>query len=44
MSGIINQFRDAIAAVGLTPPNEIIDDGKIHRFSSNGKPRDESGW
>ncbi|MBK6321281.1 DUF3987 domain-containing protein [Candidatus Aalborgicola defluviihabitans] len=44
MSDIINQFRDAIAAAGLTPPDEIIDDGKIHRFSSNGKPRDESGW
>lgn len=44
MNGIINQFRDAIAAVGLTPPDEIFDDGKIHRFSSNGKPRDESGW
>ncbi len=44
MSDITNQFRDAIAAAGLTPPDEIIDDGKIHRFSSNGKPRDDSGW
>ena len=37
-------FRQAIAAAGLTPPDEIIDDGKIHRFSSSDKPRVESGW
>ncbi len=38
------QFSSAIAAAGLTPPDEIINDGKIHRFSTNGKPRDEAGW
>lgn len=37
-------FRDAIAAAGLTPPGEILDDGKRHRFSSNGRKGDESGW
>ena len=31
-------------AAGLTPPNEIIDDGVIHRFGTNGKPCDDSGW
>lgn len=41
---VIDQFRQAIAAAGLTPPTEIIDDGVIHRFSTNGKPRDDSGW
>ena len=40
----IEAFRDAIASAGLTPPDEIIADGKLHRFSSNGRPRDESGW
>ena len=40
----LEAFRDAIAAAGLTPPDEIIGDGKLHRFSSNGRPRDESGW
>jgi putative DNA primase/helicase len=40
----IEQFRQAIATVGLTPPTEIIEDGAIHRFSSSGRPRDESGW
>lgn len=40
----IDAFRDAIAAAGLTPPTEIIGDGTIHRFSSNGRPRDTAGW
>jgi putative DNA primase/helicase len=39
----IDQFKQAIAAAGLIPPDEIIADGKIHRFSTNGKPRDDSG-
>lgn len=38
------EFLDAIAASGLTPPDEIIGDGKIQRFSSNGNPRDKAGW
>lgn len=38
------QFQDAIAGVGLVPPAQVIADGKLHRFSSNGKPRDDSGW
>jgi putative DNA primase/helicase len=38
------EFRDAIAASGLTPPDEIIGDGKIQRFSSNWNPRDKAGW
>lgn len=40
----IEAFRDAIAAAGLTPPVEIIGDGVIHRFSSNGRARDTAGW
>lgn len=38
------QFIDAIQRSGITPPSSIIDDGQIHRFSSNGKSKDESGW
>ncbi len=38
------QFTNAIQETGITPPNSIIADGKIHRFSSNGKAKDESGW
>ncbi len=44
MTDPIDLFKTAIAAAGLTPPNSIDADGKIHRFSTNGKPRDDSGW
>jgi putative DNA primase/helicase len=40
----IDQFRQAIESAGLTPPKVIHDDGAIHRFSTNGKARDDSGW
>ena len=33
----IEVFRSEISKAGLSLPNEIIDDGRIHRFSSNGK-------
>lgn len=38
------QFRAAIRAAGLNPPDVIHDDGKLRRFAPNGKPRDDSGW
>lgn len=38
------QFRIAILAAGLTPPDEIVADGRLHRFSTNGKLKDDSGW
>ena len=37
-------FRSEISKAGLSLPNEIIDDGRIHRFSSNGKTTDNAGW
>jgi putative DNA primase/helicase len=40
----IDQFRDAIQAAGLTPPEVIDADGKLHRFASNGKRGDTAGW
>lgn len=40
----ITQFRESIADSGLTPPDHIIADGNLHRFSSNGKPTDLAGW
>ena len=36
-------FQSAIAAAGLTPPDTIIADGKIHRFTTNGKRSDDAG-
>ena len=40
----IAQFRTAIRDAGLTPPESIEPDGRLHRFSSNGQPRDDAGW
>jgi putative DNA primase/helicase len=44
MNDPIDQFRQAIESAGLTPPDAIIDDGAIHRFSTNGRRGDDSGW
>lgn len=40
----VQQFRDAIQAAGLTPPDVIEVDGKLRRFASNGKRGDGAGW
>ena len=40
----LEHFSDAIRSAGLKSPPEIIADGKIHRFSSNGKRGDDAGW
>jgi putative DNA primase/helicase len=40
----IEQFRAAIHSAGLTPPEVIQPDGKLHRFASNGKRGDDAGW
>ena len=41
---IITDFRDAMLAAGLTPPQHIHADGKVHRFSTSGKRWDKAGW
>ena len=40
----IEHFRLAIAAAGLEAPDSINANGAIHRFSTNGKRGDDSGW
>jgi uncharacterized protein (DUF927 family)/phage/plasmid primase-like uncharacterized protein len=40
----IDQFRAAIEAAGLTPPETLEADGALHRFSTNGKRDDDSGF
>lgn len=40
----VEQFRDAMANAGLTPPDVIHADGQLHRFATNGKRRDAAGW
>ena len=44
MQSNLENFKKAIQAAGLTPPETIIPDGKIHRFSSNGKANCSAGW
>ena len=40
----IEQFREAIQAAGLVPPETIEADGKLRRFASNGRRNDDAGW
>lgn len=44
MSAHIDQFCSAIHGAGLSPPDVIEADGKLHRFASNGKRGDDAGW
>lgn len=44
MNATIDSFREAIAAAGLTPPQHVLADGKLHRFASNGRAGDDAGW
>jgi putative DNA primase/helicase len=40
----IDQFRQAMANAGLTPPDTLHGDGKLHRYSTDGKPSHKNGW
>lgn len=44
MNDPIKGFKDAIAGAGLTPPDVIHADGRLHRFSASGKRGDDTGW
>ena len=37
------QAREAMETAGIAPPDEIVMDGKIHRFNT-GRKKDKSGW
>ena len=44
LADAISQFRDAMLAAGLAPPN-VIEPGKIQRFPGAGKrPSNRAGW
>ncbi len=44
MYDALSNFRDAIRATGLEPP-DAIEPGKLHRFPGNGKrPSNRAGW
>jgi putative DNA primase/helicase len=44
MKDPIDLFRQAIVAAGLTPPDTIHGDGKLHRYSTDNKPTHKNGW
>jgi putative DNA primase/helicase len=44
MNGATHQFQQAMTRAGLTPPDTLHDDGKLHRFSTDGKPSHKNGW
>src|SRR5438046_2475170 len=44
MNDAIEQFRSAIRSAGLEPPETVEPDGQLHRFPTNGKRGDDSGW
>ena len=39
-----SDFREAIRSADLQPPEEIVADGAIHRFPSDGRRGDDAGW
>lgn len=38
------QIANAMSAAGIDPPPDIRIDGQLHRFSTKGRARDDSGW
>jgi len=45
MNGAIENFKQAIRNAGIEPPNEIIADGILHRYTVHGdKPGKKNGW
>ena len=38
------QIANAMSAAGIDPPPSIQIDGQLHRFSTKGRKRDDSGW
>ena len=43
-TAIEDGFRRAIEQAGLTPPDAVMADGRLHRFPTNGHRDDDSGW
>ncbi len=44
LSEKIEDFRQAMHEAELIPPSTLYADGKLHHFSTNGKPSDDAGW
>lgn len=41
---VISQFKNAMLEAGITPPDDIIADGKIHRFPTKDTSSKLPGW
>ena len=39
-----SDFLRAISTAGIKPPQNVVIDGQIHRFSTNDKIGDNAGW
>ena len=44
MNSVLDQFRAAIKAAGMEPPDTLHADGQLHRFSPTGKRADLAAW
>ena len=44
MTDPVAQFIASIEGAGLPAPSDLIADGLLHRFSTNEKNSDDSGW
>lgn len=44
MNDFISQFEAAIQNAGIEPPANIVADGELHRFPTNGRPSDTAGY
>ncbi|MBW9265845.1 MAG: AAA family ATPase [Candidatus Thiodiazotropha sp. (ex. Lucinisca nassula)] len=44
MTDHISQFESAMREVGIEPPEHLVADGKLHRFPTNGRQSDDSGF
>lgn len=41
---VMGEFRRAMELASIPAPDHVIADGRIHRFATNGRPDDRSGW
>lgn len=44
MRNVIDSFKNAMREYGIDPPAEIVADGRMHRFGTNGRPGDDAGF
>ena len=44
MTSLKSDFLQAVSTAGVKPPQNVVIDGQIHRFSTNDKIGDNAGW